>query len=109
MWIVRLLDIDSSCAGILHMQVVIESWDGTSCHTLPTVFECNTIPNDASEIPTPEVAKLHSHLNSIANKIPPFVPDGNILLLIGRDLIDAHHVENQITDHKGHHSPRNLA
>jgi hypothetical protein len=71
---------------------VVESWDGTSCHTLPTVIECNNIPNDASEIPTPEVAKLHSHLNSIADKIPPFVPDGNILLLIGRDLIDVHHV-----------------
>jgi hypothetical protein len=49
---------------------VVESWDGTSCHTLPTVIECNKIPNDASEIPTPEVAKLHSHLNSIADKIP---------------------------------------
>ena len=37
----------SSCAGIVHMQgrratgYVVESWDGTSCHTLPTVIECN--------------------------------------------------------------------
>lgn len=47
------------------------------------------------------MAKLHSHLNSIADKIPPLVPDGKILLLIGRDLIDAHHVENQITGPQG--------
>jgi hypothetical protein len=54
-----LLDVDSpstgyrlsSCAGIVHMQgrratgYVVESWDGTSCHTLPTVIECNKIPN----------------------------------------------------------------
>ncbi|CAC5384727.1 unnamed protein product [Mytilus coruscus] len=69
--------------------------------SLPTVIECNSIANDVSEIPTPEVAKLHLHLNSIADKISPLLPSGKIQLLIGRDLINAHHVQEQITGPKG--------
>lgn len=89
----------SSCACIVNMQgrratgYVVESWDGTSRHSLSTVIECNSTPNDATEIPTPDVAKLHLHLNSIADKMSPLFPSGKVQLLIGRYLIDEHHVQ----------------
>ncbi len=62
---------------------------------LPTVIECNQIPNERDEIPTPAVASHHSHLRDIAELIPPIDPGAEILLLIGRDLLAAHHVLDQ--------------
>ena len=47
-------------------------------------------------MPTPEVAKFHPHLGKIASEIPQIDPEAEILLLIGRDLIKAHHVHDQI-------------
>ena len=56
-----------------------------TCEELPTVIECDNIPKDKREIPTPELAKRYNHLRSIANDIPPINPDGEIQLLIGRN------------------------
>lgn len=53
------------------------------------------MPDVREEIPTPEVARYHSHLNDIAGCISPLDAESNILLLIGRDLIEAHHVHDQ--------------
>lgn len=55
------------------------------------------MPDERSEIPTPEAAKHHSHLSSIAHLIPPLNPDAQILLLLGRDVLQVHKVRDQRT------------
>ena len=52
---------------------------------LPTLIECDGIPQDKKEIPTPEIAREHPHLRSIAVEIPPLDKEAKIQLLIGRD------------------------
>jgi len=68
---------------------------------LPTLTECNEIPNDRSEIPTPEAAYHHQHLRQISTEIPPLDLDADILLLLGRDIIRAHRIRKQ---HNGPHN-----
>ncbi|KAL4008325.1 hypothetical protein ACER0C_002177 [Sarotherodon galilaeus] len=65
--------------------------------SLPTLLECNQIPNVRAEIPTPDAAYHHAHLKRIADKIPPPDPDANILLLLGRDILRVHKVREQIS------------
>ena len=48
------------------------------------IIECDGIPQDKKEIPTPEIAREHPHLRSIAVEIP-LDKEANIQLLIGRD------------------------
>ncbi|KAK3092639.1 hypothetical protein FSP39_005230 [Pinctada imbricata] len=74
----------------------IQSLDGSSTMDLPDMIECSEIPNDRSEIATPEVANLHTHLRCIADRIPELDPNAGIHLLIGRDLGEAHQIEQQI-------------
>ncbi|XP_071098015.1 uncharacterized protein [Haliotis cracherodii] len=91
----------SSCAGRKDTSgwrakgYIVESFDGHSRLQLPTLIECNQIPDHREEIPVPEVAMHYNHLKDIANCIPPLDNDAQILLLIGRDLIEAHHVLDQ--------------
>lgn len=59
------------------------------------VLECDQIPDVRYEIPTPDVASHYPHLRDIEPFIPPLNPDAQIMLLIGRDLIEAHHVLDQ--------------
>lgn len=95
-----------TCAGMVQTAgrrangFTVESVDGETNIPLPTLIECNEIPNNRSEIPTPEAAYHHHHLRQIANKIPPLDPDADILLLLGRDIIKAHKVRKQ---HNGPH------
>ena len=72
---------------------MIRSLDGTVLE-MPTLIECDTIPNNPSEIPTPEVARNYPHLTDIADSIPPLDPNSSILL-IGRDVLPAHYVLSQ--------------
>lgn len=46
---------------------VVMSFDGKVSFPLPTLIECNAIPNNREEIPTAEVALHHPHLRAIAN------------------------------------------
>lgn len=91
----------SSCAGLFRAAgrratgYVIESFDGNTQFDLPSLVECNEIPSIRDEIPTPEVASHYSHLQDIAGFIPPLDNQSEILLLIGRDLLEAHHVLDQ--------------
>ncbi|KAJ8349415.1 hypothetical protein SKAU_G00245450 [Synaphobranchus kaupii] len=62
---------------------------------LPTLIECNHMPDDRSEIPTPVAAQHHTHLKSIAHKIPQLDPEAQILLLLGRDILQVHKVREQ--------------
>ena len=52
---------------------------------LPTLVECDSIPQDKREIPTPEMARRFPHLQGIADEIPSFDSDANIHLSDGRD------------------------
>lgn len=68
----------------------IQSFDNKVTLKLPTLVECNKIPNDRSEIATPDVARNFSHLKCIADQIPELDNQADIQILIGRDLIEAH-------------------
>lgn len=61
----------------------VKSVDRKVNMALPTLVECNSVPNNQEEIPTPEVALYQKHLRSIADKIPPVDPNAEILLLLG--------------------------
>lgn len=74
---------------------VVESLDGKVSMNLPTLIECNSIPDNRMEIPTPEAAAYYPHLQTIASQIPSLDPAADILILIGRDLIRAHKVRKQ--------------
>ena len=74
---------------------VIEAANGEVSMALPTLIECNLIPNNREEIPTPEAATHYPHLKAIASKIPPLDPTAEILMLLGRDMIRAHKVRDQ--------------
>ena len=91
----------SSCTGNLTVSgrhasgFTIESLDGCTQLQLPTLIECDYMPNAREEIPTPEVARNYAHFHDIVQYIPSIDPAADILLLIGRDLIEAHHVLDQ--------------
>ena len=80
-----------TCAGTTAVSgrrvtgLVIESFDGIVRTPLPVITECDAIPSNRSEIPTPDIANLHCHMRSIAGKIPTLHEGVDILLLIGRD------------------------
>ena len=50
--------------------LVIETLDESKSYCLPSVVECNCIPDNKSKIATPLIARAHSHLRHIADKIP---------------------------------------
>ncbi|XP_069122241.1 uncharacterized protein [Argopecten irradians] len=91
----------SSCAGAFTMSgrraggYVAESVDGHTKMDLPSLIECNDIPNNKEEIPIPDIAEHYSHLLDIASQIPCLHDDVPISILIGRDMIDAHRVLDQ--------------
>lgn len=62
---------------------------------LPTLIECNNMPCDRAEIPTPDAAQWHTHLKPIGHCIPPLDPEAQILLLLGRDILQVHKVQEQ--------------
>lgn len=49
----------------------------------------------------PEVYMNYQNLVKIASSFPEFDVNAKIQLLIGRDLIEAHHILKQITGHRG--------
>lgn len=64
--------------------------------SLPTLIECNYMPDDHSEISSPAIAHHFPHLKSIAREIPEIDPCAQILLLLGRDIIQVHKVRKQL-------------
>ena len=91
----------TSCAGSTPTKgrsatdLIVQSLDGNTQLKLPSVIECNHIPHNRSEIPTPNIAKSYPHLRDIAGSIPDLDNSCDTLLLIGRDLLEAHHVLDQ--------------
>lgn len=91
----------SSCSGLSTAYgrrargFVVESLDRKVSFQLPTLIECDQIPGVRDEIPTPEVASLYRHLEDISYLIPPIDNQADMLILIGRDLPEIHHVMDQ--------------
>ncbi|KAK7921993.1 hypothetical protein WMY93_008895 [Mugilogobius chulae] len=81
--------------GRLANNFVIESLDGTMQISLPALLECDMIPDDRTEIPSPEVAVHFPHLKAVADKIPAVDKNADILLLLGRDILQVHKVREQ--------------
>lgn len=52
---------------------MIESMDGKIQLPLPNLIECDIIPDDPREIPSPVVAHHHPHLQRVADRIPPVI------------------------------------
>ncbi|VDI77106.1 Hypothetical predicted protein [Mytilus galloprovincialis] len=96
----------SSCSGSSTMVgryasgIRICSIDGQSTFDMPEVIECDSIPSNLHEIPTPDVANAHPHLHSIAPYLPALDPSCKVERLIGRDLPEVHHVTKQILGDK---------
>ncbi|XP_057705305.1 uncharacterized protein LOC130923571 [Corythoichthys intestinalis] len=76
---------------------VVEALDGSVHIPLPSLIECPDIPNDRDEIPTPDAARHHGHLKSVAHLIPDLDSHAQILMLLGRDVVRAHKVRKQIS------------
>ncbi len=74
----------------------IESMDGQTSLPLPDLIECNEIPNNRSEIPSPSAALHYPHLKSVTHLIPEIDPDAHILLLLGRDILRVHKVRKTL-------------
>nr|XP_021331373.1 uncharacterized protein LOC110439581 [Danio rerio] len=74
----------------------IESLDGRVLISLPPLIECHEIMNNRFEIPTPNAVLHQPHLRHIAKYIPDLEPEAEILLLLGRDVIRAHKVRQQV-------------
>lgn len=61
-----------TCTGVTEMSgrrgtgFIAQALDGSLSVRLPTLIECNHVPDDRSEIPTPEVLQHHSHLKPVA-------------------------------------------
>nr|XP_054598158.1 uncharacterized protein LOC129163741 [Nothobranchius furzeri] len=87
-----------TCSGVIETMgrrannFVMESLDGRNQIPLPTLIECDMLPDDRSEIPTPEIAKHYTHLKRVMDKIPALDPSAGILILLGRDVPRAHKV-----------------
>ena len=82
------------CYGRIAQNIIIESVDETTSLNLPSVLECEDIPNIRSEIPTPEIIDFYPHMKDKVS-IPP-LNEAEIGLLIGRDVKQAHVIEQQI-------------
>ena len=83
---------ESQATGRVLNNLIIESDDGSTQLKLPAILECDQIPVNIDEIPTKEVAESYWYMKDIVDFIPPLNEQLGIVLLIGRDLIEAHHL-----------------
>ena len=77
--------------------LITESFDSSIALDFPVVTECDHIPDNRNEIPTPDITRHYDpHLQNLESMIPPLGDDAQIVLLVGRDLLKAHHVLDQL-------------
>lgn len=90
-----------TCSGVIETSgrrardLIVESIDGNVQIPLPTLIECDMMPDDRLEIPSAEMAHHYPHLKPVADKIPAIDPDAAILLLLSRDIRRVHKVCKQ--------------
>lgn len=53
---------------------------------LPTLIECDHIPQDKSEISTPAITEHFPHLKTITKEIPPIDEDAKIEMVVWKRL-----------------------
>lgn len=75
---------------------MVKALDGKVTIPLPPLIECNDLPDNRAEIPTPNAALHQPHLVKVAEHIPELDPTAEILLLLGRDVIRVHKVREQV-------------
>jgi hypothetical protein len=75
--------------------IVVESLDHSVQLQLPAVTECSHLLDNREEISTPDVAQNYSNLHDTTQHIPSLDDNAKIILLIGRDAIQAHYVLDQ--------------
>ena len=87
-----------SCGRLAH-GLIVEGLDRTQSVqlNLPPVLECDSLPDNHTEIPTSDMARCYTHLRDIAESFHELDSSAKILLLIGRDLPEAHHSLDQRT------------
>lgn len=91
----------TTCARVVNVSgrrahgYVVEPLTGEFSINLPTLIECNNVPNSRAEFPTPEAAYHHSHMRAIAHEIPALDSSADILLALGRDSLPVHTVRHQ--------------
>ncbi|XP_019723167.1 uncharacterized protein LOC109514483 [Hippocampus comes] len=71
---------------------IIQSVDGEFSSELPRLLECDALPDNKSEIATPDVTLAHPHLRHLAGKIHPLDTNAEIMLLLGSDIVQVHKV-----------------
>lgn len=86
----------SQASGRRAANVFLKSMDGNVNIQLPPLIECDSVPDDRSEIPSSEIAQNHPHLLPVADKIQPVDHHAPILLLLGWDILRVHKVREQI-------------
>ena len=64
--------------------LMVKSLNGTVAK-LPKLIECDHIPQEKNEIPTPSMTKNSPHFRDITSQIPPVDNDAKIEILLGRD------------------------
>ena len=82
--------------------LIVTSIRGGKLLKLPTLNECNNIPEDKREIPTPDIAKQFDHLRDISEEIPPFDTEAKVQLLIGRNTLELRKSPMAKTELRGH-------
>ncbi|XP_069104772.1 uncharacterized protein [Argopecten irradians] len=91
----------STCSGLASAtgrkacDFTVSALDGSFNADLPCLLECDNIPNEREEIPTPDVALSYPHLSDLAQYIPDLDPSVEIVMLLGRDIPEVHHVQDQ--------------
>lgn len=96
----------SSCSGSHTMtgrqcDLQVSSLNGMSTFNICDVIECDSIPNNLLEIPTPDVANAHPHLCRMAKYLPKLDSNAKVELLMGRDVPEVHHVLDQVLGGQG--------
>ncbi|XP_021346186.1 uncharacterized protein LOC110445733 [Mizuhopecten yessoensis] len=86
----------AAAAGSVCTGNKVQSLDNSCELGITSLLECNDIPSDRSDIPSPDVARQFPHLSRIVPLIPPVIKDADMELLLGRDVIRAHVVEDQV-------------
>lgn len=62
---------------------------------LQTIIECNVIPRNRDEIPSPEIALQYPHLRPISQHVSKVMKNIEIELFIDRDISAVHYVLDQ--------------
>lgn len=90
-----------TCSGVIETtgqranNFIMESLNGKTHIPLPTVIECNMLPDDMSEIPTPEITRHYKHFQRVMDRIPALDSSTAILILLSWDIPRAHKVWDQ--------------